>query len=303
MTVFKLCLPAIAVAVALLSPPAFAQNNPEASYIAARDAIIAKLKRADKAGKYDDNMMKEEEKARAGLAKQLHAIIGPVEINGVPDTGKLSNETLLYSDVGFDALDGIAYGKDDDKVHVLVTTESLLARWLSAHKNWWEKGNVPQNAAAAFRSMSFYTQALSADAAVIEYAELPITKHAEAKTAFAMLNARTQDSSPDVPDEIFVSAVQGGLVFIGFATAETKIGPIAACEAVRADRVKQSDALYAAYQKSNLKDQTAFDKATAMREGGDAAFRHCFSEQAPKEPAFAAIVKQAQSLYDRFPVR
>ena len=303
MTALKTCLAVIAVAAALLSSDASAQSNPEARYIAARDAYIAKFKRADKAGKYDDNVGKEEEVARADLAKQLLAIIGPVEIGGVPNTGKLSVDTLLYSDVGFGGLDGLVYGNDDDKVHVVVTTETLLTRWLTAHRNWWKNDNVPQDAAGAFRSMSFYTQGVSADAAVIQYAELPVAKNAKAKAVFAMLNARTQDGSPDVPDEIFVSAVQGGLAFVGFAATEAKVGPIPVCEAVRADLVKQSEKMFEAYQKSNLKDKKAFDKSTVLREEGDNAFRKCFSTAAPKEPAFAAVVKQAQSLYERFPVR
>ena len=61
--------------------------------------------------------------------------------------------------------------------------------------------------------------------------------------------------------------------------------------------------MFEAYQKSNLKDKKAFDKSTVLREEGDNAFRKCFSTAAPKEPAFAAVVKQAQSLYERFPVR
>jgi hypothetical protein len=46
-----------------------------------------------------------------------------------------------------------------------------LAGWLRAHKDWWDKGlkNVPQQIAAALDDESFYTQAMSTDAAVVNF--------------------------------------------------------------------------------------------------------------------------------------
>ena len=55
-----------------------------------------------------------------------------------------------------------------------------MARWLRAHKDWWDKGlkNVPQQIAATLRDESFYTRAMSTDAAVVNFDPLAIAKPA-----------------------------------------------------------------------------------------------------------------------------
>ena len=51
---------------------------------------------------------------------------------------------------------------------VVVTTEGLFKIWLREHRKWWRDNNVPQDPAKALRHTSFYTQAMSTDAAVFE---------------------------------------------------------------------------------------------------------------------------------------
>ena len=63
----------------------------------------------------------------------------------------------------------------------------MLARWLHAHKDWWNKGikNVPQQIAAALQDETFYTQAITTDAAVVKFNDLPIAKPVSATLAYA----------------------------------------------------------------------------------------------------------------------
>jgi hypothetical protein len=51
----------------------------------------------------------------------------------------------------------------EPRAHIIVTTQTMFARWLRAHKDWWDKGlkNVPQQIGSALRDESFYTQAIS----------------------------------------------------------------------------------------------------------------------------------------------
>ncbi|HXL27733.1 MAG TPA: hypothetical protein VN968_00345, partial [Bradyrhizobium sp.] len=79
----------------------------------------------------------------------------------------------------------------EPKAHIIITTQTILARWLRAHKDWWDKGlkNVPQQIAAALKDESFYTQAMSTDAAVVNFDPLPIAKPASATFAYGMLAA------------------------------------------------------------------------------------------------------------------
>ena len=57
---------------------------------------------------------------------------------------------------------------------VLVTTEGLLRLWLQEHKNWWKNDPLATDPKTALQSSAFYTQAISADAAVTIFAPLPI---------------------------------------------------------------------------------------------------------------------------------
>jgi hypothetical protein len=287
-----------------ISSVASAQNRAtdgasEQRYIATRDAFADKLKRADEAGKLGDDLWKEQERVVADLAGQLRGLIGPLEIKGLSGPGKLHNETLFYSDVGFGALDGLEFATEDDKTHVAVTTRSLFTRWLRAHNA--KALMVPQETAAALKAEAFYTQAVSADAEVVKFADLPLAKPAKVVFIYAMLVGRTQDETPQVPNEIFIAATSGGRVFVGWTAAETKIAPIAACDAVRADYAKQAEAAFAAYQASNLKNKSLVEKSDVLRAQGDATFRRCFAERAPKESWFGAVVTEAQALVDRLP--
>ena len=86
----------------------------------------------------------------------------------------------------------------EPKSHIIVTTQPLFERWLRAHKDWWGKKhkNVPQQIGAALKDESFYTQAISTDAAVVNFNELPIAKPASATFAFAMLGGANPGRRP-----------------------------------------------------------------------------------------------------------
>ena len=66
------------------------------------------------------------------------------------------------------------------KTHIIVTSQTLFERWLRAHKEWWGNNvkNVPQQIGAALKDESFYTQAVSSGAAVVNFNSLPIAKPA-----------------------------------------------------------------------------------------------------------------------------
>ncbi|HWC92086.1 MAG TPA: hypothetical protein VG475_03095, partial [Pseudolabrys sp.] len=80
---------AACAALALLTadwPPASRAATPEESYIATRDAAIARLKAAVAAEQrgpmdgYGDAIVAEEKRAREALEQQMRAIVGPVPL-------------------------------------------------------------------------------------------------------------------------------------------------------------------------------------------------------------------------------
>lgn len=303
--VIRLALAAAAIATAL--GPAMAAS-PEEAYLASRDAYVAKFKGLDDANKIDDVAMKAHDQAIADLERQMRAIIGGVAIKGLPkpgvaNSGKLNLGTLFPSDQGYGTLDGLVFASADDKTRVIVTTATMFATWLRLHQDWWgeKTPNVPQDVTAALASEAFYTQAIQTDAAVMKFAQLPLAPPAGATVAFAMLAARSQDQAPPVPDEIFVTVMRGGRLYVANAPVGRKFAAVAACTEVRRRQEKAADAALAAYTAGKSKDEKLLDRSTALREEADAVFLRCFAKEAARQPAFAAAVKQAQGLLDSLP--
>ncbi len=182
--------------------------SPEDRYVATRDAAIERFSSIYDAGRFDDAAKKGADAVRADLQAQMSAILGELNRKGFgPATLNLS--TFSRGDEDFGMLDGLRFdaelgttgeraggnGADgkyvEPKAHIIITTQTILARWLRAHKDWWDKGlkNVPQQIAAALKDESFYTQAMSTDAAVVNFDPLPIAKPASATFAYGMLAA------------------------------------------------------------------------------------------------------------------
>src|SRR6478609_4556659 len=110
------------------------QRSPEDRYIADRDRAIARFT-PEKVEKLGDAASAEAETAFAALEKQMRAILGPVEIAGLPES-KLNLGSLYTGDMGFGTLDGLLFHSPDYKTSIVVTTRTLFLRWLRAHRNW-----------------------------------------------------------------------------------------------------------------------------------------------------------------------
>ena len=294
----------ILLAVLLLLAPAAARGGSmEDLYLSARDHYIAEFRRTEKTAAAETRG-RAERRAMAKLEGQLRALTGPLIMKGLPRRGKTNLRTLLAEDQGFGLLDGIRFTASDGRTSVVVSTEGLFAAWLAGHKNWWEgKDDIPQSAEAAARAEAFYTQGVSAGAAVLRYADLPAVKTASARFVYAMLAARTQSDAPAAPDEIFVVAQQGGRVFVVNAALGSKAGQIAACDALNADFIRQSQEAMDAFQASESKDEKLAVQPDALRAEGESAFKRCYSERAKDQAFFAAAAAQAQALADALPGR
>ncbi len=293
------------IALLLLAPLAAKAASPEEAYFAARDGYIAKIKAISDAKKLDDDTSKLHDAALDELGKMMRPIVGPVAIAGFPSDGKTNLDSLYDGDFGFGLIDGLIFSSADDKTHIVVTTEPLFAHWLGEHKDWWgaKSENVPQTPQAALQSEAFYTQALVTDSAFSKYVALPVVKPAGAKFAFAMLIARTQTFGARTPDEILVAVIQGGRVFVVSAPASVKIEPTPACRQIWLEAEKKAAASQDAYIASQLNDHSLTEAVDRMEEEGDAAFRRCFAQSAPRDPAFAALANQAQSFVNRLPAK
>lgn len=287
------------VALALTATVVHAAS-PEESYFAARDSYLAKFKKLEESGKVDDRATKEEESARGDLAQQLRQIIEPHGAEGIAQPGRFSLETLFPSEIGADMLDGLIYSFEN-KGELLVSTNALFTSWLKARqKSWTKPEKPPQTLDQALKSDFFYTLAFSPDAAVTRYAELAIAKRAKANIAVAMLDLRSQDDTgPAVPNEIIVSVVRDGKLFIASAPVKAEVVADPACEKTWRHYEAKADEAFEAYKASNQKNEKLFAKYTKLQEAGGAAFRRCFTEKVTKAPLFTALTQEAQKLADR----
>jgi curved DNA-binding protein CbpA len=109
-----------------------------------------------------------------------------------------------------------------------------------------------------------------------------------------MLGARTQDATPSAADEVFVSALANGKVYITYGSIEPEVR-VPACIAIKANYDKKADKA-ADDLLSNRIDRKAYDKLGDLRQPGDDAYKKCFVQRAPQEPSFAEATRQAQAL-------
>jgi hypothetical protein len=276
------------------------QRSLEDRYIADRDRAIARFT-PEQVKKLGDSAVTLEEAANAALEKQMRAIVGPVEIAGLGES-KLNLGSLYTGDMGFGTLDGLLFHSQDYKTSIVVTTRTLLLRWLRAHRNWQDTA-LPQQPERAFATETFYFQAIDSDAAILKYAEVPLAAAVARPAqdpAYAMLAGRTQSETPYVADEVFVAALKSGRAFVGFAPVEPAFA-VPACRAAREAAEQKAKAASEAAESSGARDEAAAKRAEALEQKTDADFRSCFARGAPKQAAFAAVVKRAQALYALMP--
>jgi len=306
---------AIVCLVAMLSSTGAAplKPSPEDRYIATRDAAIEKFSPKYDAGNFDDTAKQAEEAAFADLKAQMSGILSEPGRNGF-GPAKLNIETFYKGDEGFNTLDGLRFDSEigktgekaggngadgkyvEPKAHIIVTTQTMFARWLRAHKDWWDKGarNVPQQIGSALKDESFYTQAISNGSAVVSFTTLPITTPASATFTHAFLAARTQDEIPNAADEVIVSALANGKVYIAEGSIAPKV-QITACTAIRADYNKRAETADDDFRFKRI-DKKAYDKLGKLGQQGEDAFKRCFSQRGPQQPSFAEATRQAQAL-------
>lgn len=287
---------AFAIALTLLSATAHAAS-PEETYLAARDAAIAKLNPPGDPVAPTDAASKEEERVRSELGKQLRSVIGPLNVKGFSGEGAYNVGSLFKGDLETGTLDGLSFTKPKD-MRLVVTTTGLAENWAKSRDGLAaEEGAVPPDLRAALKLDLFYTRAISTDAAVGNFGELPVTKPAGAEFVFAMLAARRQDLVPVPADEMLISVVAPPRVYL-VSTPIAKIRMMAACEKLFKDADAKARKALEANEQSETRKENAVDDMDKMQDQADEAMRKCFAARVKTDPAFARLTKQAQAIID-----
>ncbi len=229
--------------------------------------------------------------------QQLKRIVDPFSASGFPAEGKLNLVSLFPDDIGFGMLDGLVYGEGESAKSIVVTTDSLLDKWLLGRPKGRSKDDIPTSAAAAVKTKDFYAQAVNSDSAAANYGEIPVAAPPGAKFAHAMLSLIGNGPLvPGTPDRIFVALEQGGRVFIVSEKLATRVPPIPACDAAGADATKKADAADSAFMKGGGKNKKLLDQVEKLRNEADAAVCACFAGKVKGTPAFKAAEAQAAAI-------
>jgi hypothetical protein len=287
---------ALVLAALLLPPIGAAAVSPEDAYLAARDRYIASFKTTASA-KDEKAVFARHDKAVRDLEQQLKLIVGPFSASGFPAEGKLNLVSLFPDDIGFGMLDGLVYGEVESAKSIVVTTDSLLDKWLLGHRKRRWKHYIPTSAAAAVKTEDFYAQSVNSDSTAANYGEIPVAAPPGAKFAHAMLSLIGNGPLvPGTPDRIFVALEQGGRVFIVSEELATPVPPIPACDAAGADTTKKADAADGAFMKGGGKNKKLLDQVKKLRNEADAAVCECFASKVKGTPAFKAAEVQAAAI-------
>ena len=275
------------------------------AYLAARRAAVARIKTLDEAGGgYTEARTQLETRLLHDLEGTLRRVVGPVAVKGFWAPGHANLQTLS-ADVGAGALDAMSFQTRDQKTDLYVTTERVFLMWLKEHEVWFpDEPPLPQDAKDALHVASFYTQAISADAAISLYGSPPVAPPGDATLAIAQLDGASQDQPAPRPDQLTVSVMRRGKVLMIVTPLNTAFSPIPACDALRATYETQREALSGAAEKkrkaaaADTVDEASMDALTHLEAEAAAATLRCFATHAKDQPAFAAAGAQAQALVD-----
>lgn len=292
---------AFSIAASLVLFSFACEAAPLDEYYAARDAYITKFDNVT----VTDEITKQEENARNDLTQKLRPVVGPINVQDLPREGVMNLDTLFKGDQGFGTLDALIFSSPKESTSVLVTTVPILQRWLKEHKDWWgaNLANVSQEIGAAIKDEAFYTQALKTDAAFFKFVEVPVVKPANTDFVFAMLSGRAQDYGLEKPDELVVTEIRDGKIYIVTVPPVGEIAGFPACNKIWQDAVKKSSVLQEKYSASGMKDEKLLNDGEKAQEEGYAASRRCFAEHAKNEKYFSALIKQAQEWIELMPAK
>lgn len=287
---------AVLLAALVLTPIGATAVSPEDAYLAARDRYIASFKTIP-SPKDEKAVFARHEEAIRDLEQQLKSIVGPFSSLDFPAEGKLNLVSLFPDDIGFGMLDGLVYGESESDKSIVVTTDTLLDKWLLGRPKGRSKYGIPTSAAVAVKTEDFYAQAVNSDSAAANYGEIPVVAPPGAKFAHAMLSLIGNGPLvPGAPDRIFVALEQGGRVFIVNEKLATSVPPIPACDAAGADISKKADAVDSAFMKGGGKNKRLLDQVEKLRDDADAAVCACFASKVKGTPAFKASEVQAAAI-------
>ena len=271
----------------LSAPMTLVAASLEEKYFETRDNFIRQF---EKASVPIDVLDEKDRHALAELEKQLKPIIGPVNVEGFPKEGKI-NLLTLENDYGFGQIDGLRFSSEQEEL--FVTTDNILKKYLAGQPE------LPKDLAELSKTGEFYVRAITAEAAVTYFAEIPV-KSANGKSyVHAFLGLTAQDIGPFIPKDIFVFVTNGNRILAVQSPVATAMTEIPECRNEWERFAKKKADAMEVYRSSGSNNQKASDESVQYEEQGFQAYHRCYDREAKNQKFFASLKKQAQSIVDR----
>lgn len=234
------------------------------------------------------------------LEGHLRPLIGPLTVAGFSGGGRINPTTLLPGDIDSGMPDGLRYASRDGGARMFVTTPALLRAWIADY--FAGDSTVPRDPFVALSDEKVYSPMLGDDAAVVRYADLPVSDP-HRRVLAAMLVDRAQDDCFDCrPGAVLLSVNAGDRIFVVDAPARDTIEIPARCQrAAKADTVPPP--AFEAYRRNGLKDTSAFDRSEHAEVQNFAELLRCYGDGIRSDPGFAQLVSQARGLIEALPDR
>jgi len=255
-------------------------NPAEEKYFATRDKLCQKF--AEGSSDYD---------ALAVLEEPIRSIIVPTKVDGFRIEGSISLYPR-YEESPCDHVDGLDF-RNPSQGELFVTTKGLLENYLARNPK------LPKDLNKLFKADKFYSSVISSDAALTNYADIPVEKTNGQDFAYAFLGGFAQNIGPLIPDHLIVLVSTKKRIYIMSALANTKVPSIPECKAAWDGFAEKSDNALKKYRASNLKDKKSFDEHTRLEARGFSAYYECYRRTSKDQEFFTPLAKQVQSIVDR----
>jgi uncharacterized protein (TIGR03067 family) len=243
------------------------QNAAEADYLRARREAWEAYERAQ--GTFN------EKPALASLERKLRSILGPVNVVGFLQAGRINFEGICR---GCEGLDAMLYRSADWKRRLIVTTPALMSTWLD------RRG---LSIDSALRAPSTFMDVFESNAAVIRYASIAVPDSQRRGVVSAMLVREAQDVGRWPPEYVLVSVLRQNRIFIMLAPTVVKIDTLPACGAKLDSAFKT---IPDPMRRSMEEEDRAYD-----------AYYQCYGERQSEIPGIEKIIQQVMNLADAVP--
>jgi hypothetical protein len=201
--------------VACGAPPPQQYSADPATYIATKARYVREARAmGGPRREFVDSALKD-------LETRLHAIVGPVAIDG--RTPVLNLEWLPGFDPGGEVLDGLRFVNAGLDTTIIVTHRDLIVAWLREH------GDTSSDPFVGLGREDMVTWAFWNNSHAYPYVDIRRKAPLPGEIVIAQLMSHSQDLPSIVPDELFVVVERGNRVFLIMAPS-AKIAPPAECE-------------------------------------------------------------------------